>query len=103
MRHTSKGEEGPDLFCPLFSYASDPDLLRNRSESFPPKKHTRKEITTLPENGEIGGVEPAGETGGDPLWYPGGFTIMILRVTLVASSDDSSPYDLTLPPSASDQ
>jgi len=27
----------------------------------------RKKITTLPENGETGGVEPAGETGGDPL------------------------------------
>lgn len=47
ISHTSKGEEGPDLFCPLFSYASDPDLLRNRSESFPPKKHTSNQYHLL--------------------------------------------------------
>lgn len=91
ISHTSKGEEGLDLFWPLFSYASDADLLRNRKGSL------------VPENGDTGVVEPAGETGGDPLWYPGGFTIMILRVTLIDSSDGSSPYDLTLPASDSDQ
>lgn len=48
-------------------------------------------ITTLPEKGETGGVDPAGETGGDPLIYPGGFTIIILLVTLVGSSEESSP------------
>lgn len=57
----------------------------------------------LPENGDTGVVEPAGETGGEAFWYPGGLTIMILRVTLVvASSGESSQYDLTLPPSVPD-
>lgn len=46
---------------------------------------------TLPEKGDTGGVEPAGDTGGEPFWYPGGLTIMILRVTLVTSSGASSP------------
>lgn len=36
--HSSKGEEGLDLFWPLFSYASDADLLRNRKDSLAPKK-----------------------------------------------------------------
>ena len=61
--------------------------------------------TTLPEKGDTGGVEPAGEAGADPLglWLPpGGFTIMILRVTLTASSGKSSPYDFTLPLSDSE-
>lgn len=91
ISHTSIGEEGPDLFWPFFSYASDADLRRNRKESL------------VPENGDTGVVEPAGEARGDPLSYPGGFTIMMLRVTLVVCSDDSSPYDLTLPASISDQ
>ena len=89
ISHTSIGEEGPDLFWPFFSYASDADLRRNRKESL------------VPENGDTGVVEPAGEARGDPLSYPGGFTIMMLRVTLVVCSDDSSPYDLTLPASIS--
>ena len=46
--------------------------------------------STLPENGDTGGVEPAGEAGADPLlWYPAGFMIMILRVTFIASSGES--------------
>lgn len=60
-------------------------------------------LISLPEKGETGGVDPAGETGGDPFWYPGGFIIMMLRVTLIASSVDSSPNDLIFPPSDSDQ
>nr|ACU14512.1 unknown [Glycine max] len=86
--HTSKGEEELGLFWPVFSYASDVDLLRKRKDSL------------APEKGDTGGVEPAGEAGADPLglWLPpGGFTIMILRVTLTASSGKSSPYDFTLP------
>lgn len=55
ISHTSKGEGGLDLFWPLFSYASDADLLRNPKDSL------------VPENGDSGGVEPAGETGGDPI------------------------------------
>lgn len=55
--HTSKGEEGLGLFGPVFSfsYASDVDLLRKRKGSL------------APENGDTGGVEPAGEAGADPL------------------------------------
>ena len=93
--HTSKGERGLLLAPPpptwlAFSYASDADLLLNLPMLLPP------------ENGDTGGVDPAGEIGGDPLLplpYPGGFTIIILRVTLVASSVESSPYDPTFPPS----
>ena len=92
--HTSKGDRGLLLAPPpptwlAFSYASDADLLLNLP-------------MLLPENGDTGGVDPAGEIGGDPLLplpYPGGFTIIILRVTLVASSVESSPYDPTFPPS----
>ena len=54
ISQTSKGEEGLDLFCPAFSYASEVDLLRNLNDSLPP-----------PENGDTGGVD--GDTGGDPL------------------------------------
>jgi hypothetical protein len=57
----------------------------------------------LPEKGDTGGVDPAGETGGDPFWFPGGFIIMMLRVILFASEDESPPYDLAFPPSDSDQ
>jgi hypothetical protein len=38
ISHSSKGEEGFDLFWPLFSYASDVDLLRNRKDSLVPEK-----------------------------------------------------------------
>ena len=87
ISHTSKGEEELDLFWPVFSYASDVDLLRKRKDSL------------APEKGDTGGVEPAGEAGADPLglWLPGGFTIIILRVTLTAFLGESSPYDFTLP------
>lgn len=57
----------------------------------------------LPEKGETGGVDPAGEIGGDPFWYEDGFIIMMLRVTLFVSSEGASPYDLASPPSDSDQ
>lgn len=48
-------------------------------------------------------MDPAGETGGVPDWFPGGFTIVMLRVTLIAaaSSDgvaSGSPYAFILPP-----
>lgn len=42
-------------------------------------------------------MDPAGETGGVVELYPGGFTIMMLRVTLTCSSDDSSPKDRVAP------
>ncbi len=56
ISHTSKGEEELELFLlSVFSYASDADLLRNRNDSL------------TPENGDTGGVDPAGEAGADPL------------------------------------
>lgn len=36
ISHTSKGEEELDLFWPVFSYASDVDLLRKRKDSLAP-------------------------------------------------------------------
>ena len=61
--------------------------------------HFKGNSASLPEKGDTGGVDPAGDTGGDPFWNPGGFIIIILRVTLIASSDESSLYDLPFPPS----
>lgn len=52
---------------------------------------------TLPAKGDTGGVEPAGETGGESFWLScGGFTIIMLLVTLTASSAASSPNDLRI-------
>jgi len=59
-------------------------------------------IIDLPGKGDTGGVDPAGEAGGvvdEPLVYPGGLTIMILRVTLFSSTVvASSLCDLVTPP-----
>lgn len=59
-------------------------------------------IIDLPGKGDTGGVDPAGEAGGvvdEPLVYPGGLTIMILRVTLFSSTVvASSLCDLITPP-----
>lgn len=76
--------------------------------AFSGEKKKPKGIIVLPEKGDTGGVEPAGDAGGvaeEPLfWYPGGLTIMILLVTFFVSSVVASPpYDLiALPPLPSD-
>lgn len=63
ISHTWKGEEGLGLFSlAAFSYASDVDLLRNRNDSLVPENGDNGA-----ENGDTGGVEPAGEAGADPL------------------------------------
>ncbi|GER55415.1 multiple epidermal growth factor-like domains protein 8 [Striga asiatica] len=44
---------------------------------------------------DTGGVDPAGETGGESFWLScGGFTIIMLLVTLTAPPPASSPVDL---------
>lgn len=57
--------------------------------------HKKKVIKISPANGDTGGVEPAGETGGeDPICFPWlGFTIMILLVTFIASPVAAAPSD----------
>lgn len=55
----------------------------------------------IPENGERGGVDPAGEAGGVPLTgdgHPAGLLIIILLVTRGASSCMSSLNVLEIPP-----
>lgn len=62
------------------------------------KSENKKEQSSLPERGDTGGVDPAGDAGGVPFWSPsvGGFNIMILRVTLTGFS-----VALAFPPSDS--
>ena len=80
--HTSNG--GGWLVVPVvaLSYASDDDFLLKR----PP----------APANGEMGGVEPAGEAGGvlaallGDAGHPAGRLIMMLRVTLTGASSPAA-------------
>lgn len=66
------------------------------------EKKGKGRLCNLPEKGDAGELDPAGEMGGELYWKPGGFTIIILRVILIGDSEESSPYDLALPPSSSD-
>lgn len=66
------------------------------------RKGQKRRLCYLPEKGDAGELDPAGEIGGEPDWYPGGLSIMILLVILTDDCEDSSPYDLALPPSSSD-